>query len=319
MSPDRLILIAAVVGLAAACTPAPEAGLPGQLEWDRIAVPAESSETVVEIAVNEGQPVAAGELLARLDPQRADLAVARAEAGLGQARAYLDQLRVGARGETRDAADAALRRAHEVLAEAERERERREALHRRGLLPEAELDRARSASRRARADLDQAQAQRDELQNGTRAEQLRQAEAALAVAEGALQEAQLTRERLSLRAPRAGRVDALPFKIGDRPPAGAAVVSLLAGEAPYARVFVPAGLRAQLQPGRRFELEIEGVGTPFEGRLRSVASEPAFTPYYALAGDDASRLVYRAEIELLSPSATSLAAGLPLRATVAPP
>ena len=47
------------------------------------------------------------------------------------------------------------------------------------------------------------------------------------------------------------------------------------------------------------------------------ASEAAFTPYYALSGDDASRLSWRAEAVLAGEAARRLPAGLPLKATVA--
>ncbi len=122
----------------------------------------------------------------------------------------------------------------------------------------------------------------------------------------------LTRARLTVRAPRAGRVDALPFHVGDQPAVGAELVSMLVGDAPYARVFVPAPRRGGLRWATRFEVRVEGVAEPFMARLRSIRSEPSFTPYYALAGDDASRLVYRAELLLDStPAAADLPAGLP--------
>ena len=59
-------------------------------------------------------------------------------------------------------------------------------------------------------------------------------------------------------------------------------------------------------------MRVEGVATPFTATLRSVRSEPSFTPYYALAGDDASRLVYRAELVL--EGGADLPAGLPVTA-----
>jgi HlyD family secretion protein len=125
----------------------------------------------------------------------------------------------------------------------------------------------------------------------------------------------LTRERLTVRAPRAGRVDALPFRVGDQPPVGAELVSLLVGDAPYARVFVPAPRRTEIDVGMRFEVRVEGVATPFGAKLRSIRGEPSFTPYYALAGDDASRLVYRAELLLdARDGAAELPAGLPVTA-----
>ncbi len=58
-------------------------------------------------------------------------------------------------------------------------------------------------------------------------------------------------------------------------------------------------------------MHVEGIETPFAAHLESLASEPSFTPYYALAGDDASRLVYRAEARLEGEAARRLPAGLP--------
>ena len=65
-------------------------------------------------------------------------------------------------------------------------------------------------------------------------------------------------------------------------------------------------------PGARFEVRVEGVATPFGATLRSIRSEPSFTPYYALAGDDATRLVYQAELVL--EGGAELPAGLPVTA-----
>jgi HlyD family secretion protein len=77
-------------------------------------------------------------------------------------------------------------------------------------------------------------------------------------------------------------------------------------------VFVPAPRRADIEIGARFEVRIEGVAQPYTATVRSIRSEPTFTPYYALAGDDASRLVYRAELKL--DGGADLPAGLPLTA-----
>jgi HlyD family secretion protein len=43
-----------------------------------------------------------------------------------------------------------------------------------------------------------------------------------------------------------------------------------------------------------------------------IRSEPSFTPYYALTGEDAARLSYLAEVSLGS-DAAELPAGLPVR------
>ncbi|MDH1056503.1 HlyD family secretion protein [Aquipseudomonas alcaligenes] len=303
------LLLAALTGCADADKP-----LLGTLEWDRVSLPAEASEVLLRIAVAEGERVEAGQLLLELDPRRQDARIAQARAEVEQAAAHLAELSNGARSETIDAARADLARNRAELTDAERSFSRIAELYQRKQVAIAELDRARAARDQASAATRSAEAQLRELTNGTRPEQLEQAAAALEAARGNLAQLQVGREHLSLRAPRSGLVDALPFKVGDQPPAGAELVSLLVGEQPYARVFIPASIRAQVSVGDLMRVFVEGVEQPFQARVRSIRSEAAFTPYYALTGDDASRLMYRAELVLQGEAARQLPAGLPLRA-----
>ncbi|MEO4045939.1 HlyD family efflux transporter periplasmic adaptor subunit [Pseudomonas sp. CAU 1711] len=286
----------------------------GTLEWDRIALPAEASETVLAWKVTEGERVEAGQLLLELDPRRQDARIAQARGEVAQATARLAELSNGARSETIDAARADLARNRAELTDAERNFRRIAALYQRKQVAIAELDRARAARDQANAATRSAEAQLRELTNGTRPERLEQAAAVLDAARANLARLEVDRARLSLRAPRAGLVDALPFKVGDQPPAGAELVSLLVGEAPYARVFIPASSRAEIEVGDAMRVFVEGIEQPFAARVRSIRSEASFTPYYALTGDDASRLTYRAELLLEGETARRLPAGLPLYA-----
>ena len=303
------LLLVALTGCADADKP-----LLGTLEWDRVSLPAEASEVLLRVAVAEGERVEAGQLLLELDPRRQDARIAQARAEVEQAAAHLAELSNGARSETIDAARADLARNRAELTDAERSFSRIAELYQRKQVAIAELDRARAARDQASAATRSAEAQLRELTNGTRPEQLEQAAAALEAARGNLAQLQVGREHLSLRAPRAGLVDALPFKVGDQPPTGAELVSLLVGEQPYARVFIPASIRAQVSVGDLMRVFVEGVEQPFQARVRSIRSEAAFTPYYALTGDDASRLMYRAELVLQGEAARQLPAGLSLRA-----
>lgn len=309
----RLLLSSLLLACLAGCDAGGEQLL-GTLEWDRVGLPAEASETVLSWQVAEGDRVEAGQLLLELDPRRQDARIAQARGEVAQAAARLAELSNGARSETIDSARASLARSRAEQVDAERNFTRIAELHRRKMLAVAELDRARAARDQAGAATRSAEAQLRELTNGTRPEQLEQAAAVLDSARAGLAQLEVGREHLSLRAPRAGVVDALPFKVGDRPPAGAEVASLLVGEAPYARVFVPADIRAQVQVGDRLRVFVEGIEQPFQARVRHIRSEASFTPYYALTGDDASRLMYRAELLLEGEAARRLPAGLPLHA-----
>jgi HlyD family secretion protein len=288
----------------------------GTLEWDRIAVPAEISEPITQILVKEGDHVEAQQLLLTLDAQRTQAQVDAAQADVQRLSAALDELRHGARVETIDASRAALARAQTTAANARITRDRAADLRHKALNSQADLDTAETALRQANAGAAAARANLDILLHGTRAEDLAQGEAALAQARANLAQLNVTLQRLEVHAPRTGRIDALPFKLGDRPPVGAGVASLLVGEAPYARVFVPELLRASVQPGARFNVRVDGVEPAFTATLVRIRSEASFTPYYALNGDDASRLTYRAELVLDGAQARKLPAGIPCQATL---
>lgn len=291
----------------------------GTLEWDRVTVPAEVSEPITQILVKEGERVDADQVLLTLDPRRTRAQVDAAQADVARLTAALDELRRGARIETIDASRAALARAQAGAVNAKLARDRAAEIRKRGLNSQADLDNAEAALRQANAEANSARANLDELLHGTRIEDINQAEAAQAQAQAQLAQLQVTLARLTVRAARAGRVDSLPYKLGDRPAQGASVVSLLVGDAPYARVYVPETQRASLQQGARFSVRVDGVAAPITATALRIASEPTFTPYYALSGDDASRLAWRAELALEASDKTKdLPAGIPCRATPTP-
>jgi HlyD family secretion protein len=139
-----------------------------------------------------------------------------------------------------------------------------------------------------------------------RPEPIDQATAAVAAARRRFDALKLTRDRLTVRAPRRGRIDALPFQAG-RSAARRRGARQHARRRRAARVRAGAAAPKSI-PARASEITVEGIATPFTAKLRSSAA-PGFTPYYALAGDDASRLVFRAELLLDSGAGVAGAPG----------
>jgi HlyD family secretion protein len=110
----------------------------------------------------------------------------------------------------------------------------------------------------------------------------------------------------------------LPYKLGERPPAGGVVAVLLADGTPYARVYVPEDLRVRYAAGNRVQLHVDGVDGPLGGTVRYVSAEASFTPYYALTQKDRTRLSFLAEITVDDPKAASLPAGVPVQVIPGP-
>jgi HlyD family secretion protein len=284
----------------------------GTLERDRIELVAEASEPVVERPVREGERVEAGARVLLLDPARYDARIDRAESARARAAARLAELVRGPRRERIAAARARLAGAEGTLVTARRDLERSRELFDQGVESQGRLDARAASFQQARASRDAALADLEAMLEGTTSEQLAQARAALDEAKAALEELQIQAARLDVRAPSDGIIDALPYYEGERPPPGAVVAVLLRDQAPYARVYVPESLRARVRPGSEAQVRIDGVSGALRGRVRSVASDASFTPYYALTERDRGRLVYVAKVDLIDPAARDLPTGLPV-------
>ncbi len=306
-------ILTGLIPLLVGCDPAQEqVQIAGLLERDRIELVAEANEPIVETLVAEGASVSKGDPILRLEDRVLRAQLAQAEAARDRASARLDELVRGPRVERIDAAQARLRGAEESFAEATREFERGERLLKNGTISQASYDLALMRFTDARARRDETQAQLAELLEGTTQEELAQAQAGLAETEAAVIAVQTRVDRLTVRAPRDGVVDALPYELGERPQAGAVVAVMLAAGTPYVRCYVPADIKPYVGPGTEVEVVIDGVDGTFAARVRFVSSEAAFTPFFALTEHDRSRLSYLAEIDVEDMDVQQMPSGLPV-------
>jgi HlyD family secretion protein len=283
----------------------------GTLEWDRITLPAPAAEKIIGIDVREGEAVQAGKVLVRLEASSTESQLAAAAAERRRSDAALAELKAGPRREEIARARASLNAAQAQQVDAAAQLKRLEELVKQKLIPQADVDRARAAADSAAAQVRSAQAALLELTRGTRGEQIAQGVAAAQAANAQAAVQRVLFDKLTLVAPRDGVIDNLPYRLGDQAPVGAPLVVMLAGDAPYARIYVPEALRAGVKVGSHALVHVEGIERGWPGTVRMIRSDPTFTPYYALTGQDVSRLSYLAEVQL-TVDARGLPAGLPL-------
>ncbi len=276
----------------------------GELASDRVELTAEFAEPITELLVAEGETVTAGQVLMRQDASRAEARLAEAEAALGQAQARLDELVRGPRSEQIEAARAAVEGARDELDFRRSDYARVQEIYDKSLASDELLDRAKAALDAAIANDKLRRAQLQELLTGTTVEELAQAENAVkqAVARRDLLAVDVARH--DIVAPVDGIADARLFEVGERPNPGQAVMVVLAGDQVFARVYVPEQLRAHVTPGASATIYVDGINDPIPGRIRWVASEAAFTPYYALTERDRGHLTYLAKIDLAPSNVT---------------
>lgn len=182
--------------------PAVVAG-PGRIEpvSEEVDIAAEISGRLVDVLVDDGDAVAAGAVIARLESRDYAARVGAAEARLQMARAERLRLVNGARPEERREAQAALAQADAALAHARLEADRHHRLWAGGAV-------ARDAVDRADRDLAVANARRGEaaeraatVDAEARADERARADAAVLLAESNLAEARAAFAKTEVRAP----------------------------------------------------------------------------------------------------------------------
>jgi HlyD family secretion protein len=310
-----LVLLLPSVGLLACGHGSESQTILGTLEWDRVELLANESETIVRIEVIEGQRVEEQQLLLQLDSRLAQARLAAAIATREKSRAHLDEVLRGPREERVAEAQALLEGAESRLFEANLEVQRQTELVDRKLASEAILDRLIAIRDSRQAELESAVQNLKAVTVGSTDEEIRQARFALQLAKAEVAGQQLLLQRLEVLAPVAGIIDSVPLKKGSQPRSGEVVAVLLAGR-PFARAYLPEPLKARVNVGDRLAVSIDGVDRQLQGRVRYLSREAAFTPYFSLAQRDRSRLVFEMELEFDDPDVSMLAAGIPLQVLV---
>ncbi len=219
------------------------------------------SAQATEVRVTDTQAVKRGDILVRLDPTNARIAVAQAEADLAEARRRFRQTaatstslsaQVQARGADIAQANAQLAAAQADYDKARIDLQRREALSPEGAVSGEEVTSARKAFAAARAGLEQARAgvataratqgaaagelaANDALVSGSTIE----TDPAVLAAKAKLENAQLDLGRTIIRAPIDGVVTRRQVQVGQRVAQGNPIMSIV----PLAQVYVDANFK----------------------------------------------------------------------------
>jgi HlyD family secretion protein len=183
---------------------------PGVIEAlsEEIRVSSQVGGRLQRVLVDEGDAVKNGQVLAVIENDDYRARVASAEAALRLREADARRVHNGARNEERRDAAAAVREAEAVLANVTADVERRRGLFNDAVISRAELDKAEEQFGVARARVDSARERLSLLEAGSREEDRARADADVALARAALDEARATLEKTYVRSP----IDGLVFR-----------------------------------------------------------------------------------------------------------
>lgn len=209
----------------------------------------QATERVDTILFDEGDYVKEGDLLARQDQAairaQYDAAVARSK----QTAAVLAELEKGPRAETIESSRAELQRL-KAQSELSQSNFRRQANLRKSSASSAqEYDAARFNSVAAKAAVDAAQQQLDELESGTRKEQVDAQKGALGVINATIDQAKTRLDQTELFAPFSGRISRRFVDEGSLPQRGSPVFEIVESDHLEVRFGVSPEIATQLSPG----------------------------------------------------------------------
>jgi len=202
-----------------------------------------------EVLVDEGARVTLGQELARLETNQAQADFRSAQTGIAAARAQLRRLA------------AEEERARAMLATAEREATRTQALVASGAVPGQQRDEANDRLRLARADLDRVLAQRSEATRG------------IDVAAGGAEQRRATMVRATLLAPFDGLVTRRLREPGDTVSVGSTVLRLVDTTQVYVSAAIDETVLPLLATDQRSTILFPGASVPVAGRVTRIAWE----------------------------------------------
>ncbi len=252
-------------------------------------------------------------------PEEIQQAKARAQT----AAAALEETRTGARSEEIAGAGARLVAAEAAADKAKTDVERARRLFATQAISQADLDDAETALKGAAAQRDAAVQALDELKNGSRREDIAQAQArsleahaseklvtlgsrvediqaaqaAVEAAQGRLDQMDVFLGELTIRAPRASHVESLDLRPGDILAPNATAASLVEDDQLYVRVYVPETQLGFVHPGQEVPISVDSFpDRTFKGVVEHVNQVGEYSPRNLQTADERANQVFATRV-----------------------
>jgi HlyD family secretion protein len=324
-----LVVAGLVASTAAACRSKANEGpqrASGYVEATEVRVAPEVGGRVLEVTVREGDAVAAGARVARLDTADVEIALRRAKAERDQAVAQLRLLAAGARVEDvrqaaaqAESAGADVQAAESELQAASADVQRFEALlatnagsrkQRDDAVTRRDVAAARVAAARERTRAATEGLAR--LKAGSRAEEIAGARARVAAVDAQIEGLEKNARDAVLTSAVGGIVTSKLVDAGEivTPRTPIVVVTDLAH--PWANVYVDEPVVPRLRLGQKVTL-VTDAGQRLEGAITFISPRAEFTPRNVQTAEERSRLVYRIKVTVDNHDGV-LKSGMPVEA-----
>ncbi len=270
------------------------------MEIDEVRISARVGGQITGIHVTEGDIVARGDLLVKLDETQFLIALAQAEASLSTAEAGLESLLEGTRRQQIISASASVEAARAEKIQRETDLLRARELFAAGALSEQSLQASETAAVAAASRYESAFQGYSLATEGARSTEIRAAEAGVAAAEAGVEMAQRNLEWTGVTSPISGTVTGIDALTGENFPPGMTLLTVAPLDTVKVVFYIPQPLLTRVSPGDPVEVTATGE-EPVAGVVSMVASSAEFTPSSVETREGRTSLVYRVEGRLPNP------------------
>ncbi len=329
----RHALACAVGLLMSACAEQPPSNTlraSGHVEATEVLVSSEVPGRIIELRVAEGDRVAKGDVIAKLDTRDTELQIQLARAERAGAEAQLRLLQAGSRPEDvrqaeaqLEAAEAEVTTINAELRSAELDLQRFESLLQANAGSQKERDDAQARvnvlRERQRGAMERVRAAREataRLRSGARPQEIDAARARVASVDAQIAVLQKSLTDAEVASPVAGIVTQKLADQGELTAARAPLIVVTDLDNAWANVFVPEPMVPRVKLGQAATVRTDAGGQGIEGKVTFISSRAEFTPRNVQTAEERSKLVYRIKVTVDN-RAGVLKQGMPVDAELA--
>ena len=308
MSRIRIVIALAVAGVLAAggwyfwrqrsaADPMAAFILSGNVDVHQVELAFRVTGRIADMKAQEGDRVAAGELLAQLDRVPFENDVAASDADAATAQAQFDKTKRGYRVEEIAQARATVQQREADLTNARVTLKRLADLVDQGMTTRQQIDDAEARVRESEAQLAGAREQLNMVVRGSRLEDIEAQKAMLASAQARLAKAKTSLDDTSLLAPSSGIISVRAREVGAIVQSGQTVYTLVLNDPVWIRAYVPQPRLGRIKPGMPVEVQIDSMpGKQYTGTVGFISPDAEFTPKTVQTEQVRDDLVYRVRV-----------------------
>ena len=254
---------------------------------------------VVELAVDEGDTVKTGQLLARLDSAELASVVMQNKASLQEAITRLSELKSGSRAQEIVRAQANANAQAADLEKAKKDFERADILYKNGAISASQFDAAMSAYNAKMAQHRSAQETSSLVKEGPRQEDIQAAEYRVQQVKAMLNASEERLKDTALYAPIAGVIIRKNVELGETLGAGAPAMTVGDLQNPWVKVYVKEDRLGQIKLGQKADVRVDSFkNKTYEGIITFISSEAEFTPKNVQTEEERVKLVFGVKVKV---------------------